>query len=89
VKEKKRAGGFPRYSQHLDQTCPAEKPFPISNPGAALARAPVGTKSREVIWAPEDAKEKAAREADRAEAEAWSIRMEGYGGPAHPSLGHA
>ena len=24
----------------------------------------------------------AAREADRAEAEAWSIRMEGYGGPA-------
>ena len=32
----------------------------------------------------EDAK-KAAREADRAEAEAWSIRMEGYGGPAQPS----
>jgi hypothetical protein len=28
---------------------------------------------------------KAAREADRAEAEAWSIRMEGYGGPAQPS----
>ena len=27
----------------------------------------------------------AAREADRAEAEAWSIRMEGYGGPAQPS----
>jgi len=25
------------------------------------------------------------READRAEAEAWSIRMEGYGGPAQPS----
>jgi hypothetical protein len=28
---------------------------------------------------------KALREADRAEAEAWSIRMEGYGGPAQPS----
>jgi hypothetical protein len=28
---------------------------------------------------------KAARAADRAEAEAWSIRMEGYGGPAQPS----
>lgn len=27
----------------------------------------------------------ALREADRAEAEAWSIRMEGYGGPAQPS----
>ena len=27
----------------------------------------------------------ATREADRAEAEAWSIRMEGYGGPAQPS----
>ena len=32
----------------------------------------------------EDAK-KAAREADRAEADAWSVRMEGYGGPAQPS----
>jgi len=28
---------------------------------------------------------KALREADRAEAEAWSVRMEGYGGPAQPS----
>src|ERR1700674_91565 len=28
---------------------------------------------------------KAIRKADRAEAEAWSIRMEGYGGPAQPS----
>jgi hypothetical protein len=27
----------------------------------------------------------AIREADRAEAEAWSIQMEGYGGPAQPS----
>jgi hypothetical protein len=57
----------------------------------------MGTKSREVIWggqimgaeiharnARETAK-KAAREADRAEAHAWSLRMEGYGGPAQPS----
>ncbi len=29
-----------------------------------------------------EAAQKAIREADRAEAEAWSIRMEGYGGPA-------
>ena len=28
---------------------------------------------------------KATRAADRAEAEAWSVRMEGYGGPAQPS----
>lgn len=27
----------------------------------------------------------AARETDRAEAHAWSLRMEGYGGPAQPS----
>ena len=27
----------------------------------------------------------AVREADRAEAEAWSIQMEAYGGPAQPS----
>ena len=27
---------------------------------------------------------KAAQDADRAEAEGWSIRMEGYGGPAQP-----
>src|SRR5437660_9531509 len=36
----------------------------------------------------ENARERAkqaAREADRAEAEAWSIRMEGYGGPTQPS----
>jgi hypothetical protein len=32
-----------------------------------------------------EAAAKAIREADRAEAEAWSIRMEGYGGPAQPS----
>ena len=53
----------------------------------------MGTRSREVIWssrisgakmsaehAREEAK-KAAREADRAEAYAWSVRMEGCGGP--------
>ena len=52
------------------------------------------TKSREVIWdnrvkateaSAEDARKRAveaAREADRAEALAWSVRMEGYGGPA-------
>src|SRR6185437_14006209 len=32
-----------------------------------------------------EAEARAIREADRAEAEAWSIRMEGYGGPAQPS----
>jgi hypothetical protein len=32
-----------------------------------------------------DAAVEALREADRAEAEAWSIRMEGNGGPAQPS----
>ena len=31
------------------------------------------------------AAQQAIREADHAEAEAWSIRMEGYGGPAQPS----
>jgi hypothetical protein len=35
--------------------------------------------------APGKRPEKAAREADRAEARAWSLRMEGYGGPAQPS----
>jgi hypothetical protein len=57
----------------------------------------MSTKTREVIWggrimsadmraqtARQEAK-KAARAADRAEAEAWSVRMEGYGGPAQPS----
>jgi hypothetical protein len=55
------------------------------------------TKSREVIWGgrimgaeirakgARAAAQKAAREADRAEAEAWSVRMEGFGGPAQPS----
>jgi hypothetical protein len=34
---------------------------------------------------PAERRRKANQEADRAEAEAWSIRMEGYGGPARPS----
>lgn len=54
----------------------------------------MSTKKREVIWgsrimganmraetARREARE-AIRQADRAEAEAWSLRMEGYGGPA-------
>jgi hypothetical protein len=57
----------------------------------------MSTKSREVIWSgriigaeiraqgARKAAQKAAREADCAEAEAWSVRMEGYGGPAQPS----
>src|SRR6187431_189461 len=57
----------------------------------------MSTKSREVIWgghimgadihakAARETAQKAIREADRAEAYAWSIRMEGYGGPAQPS----
>jgi hypothetical protein len=57
----------------------------------------MGTKSREVIWgstimgakiraqSARELAQKAVREADRAEAHAWSVRMEGYGGPAQPS----
>jgi hypothetical protein len=57
----------------------------------------VSTKSREVLFGgqvrlrqmqAETAREKAVealREADRAECLAWSIRMEGFGGPAQPS----
>src|SRR3954467_13723031 len=57
----------------------------------------MGTKSREVIWGSRimgatiraqetrQRAEEAVRQADRAEAEAWSLRMEGYGGPAQPS----
>ena len=57
----------------------------------------MSTKSRHVIYGSrirgakiraEGAREeatKANRTADRAEAEAWSIQMEGYGGPSQPS----
>ncbi|MGX7742325.1 hypothetical protein [Rhodopseudomonas parapalustris] len=57
----------------------------------------MGTKSREVIFgsrirgaqmraqAARERATQAVRDADQAEAAAWSIRMEGYGGPAQPS----
>lgn len=57
----------------------------------------MSTKSREAIWGgrikgakihAEGARKRAneaVRDADRAEAEAWSVRTEGYGGPAQPS----
>jgi hypothetical protein len=47
-----------------------------------------GSRVRSAAMRAEGAKQaarKAIREADRAEAEAWSIRMEGFGGPAQPS----
>jgi hypothetical protein len=43
----------------------------------------IGAKMR--AEAARDAAKQAIRAADRAEAEAWSIRMEGYGGPAQPA----
>src|SRR5277367_3207593 len=57
----------------------------------------MSTKSRQTIYGgrimgadiraqgAREAAKQAIRDADRAEAEAWSIRMEGYGGPAQPS----
>ena len=58
----------------------------------------MSTKTREVIWGGRiigakvraeatrrDARRPAVQAADRAEAEAWSVQMEGYGGPAQPS----
>ena len=57
----------------------------------------MSTKSRQTIYggaimdaqiraeSARRAAKEAIRAADRAEAEAWSIRMEGYGGPAQPS----
>jgi hypothetical protein len=57
----------------------------------------MGSKSREVVYGGRVRAAKmnadrarklaieAAREADRAEAHAWSLRMEGFGGPAQPS----
>uniref|UniRef100_Q07SW0 Uncharacterized protein n=1 Tax=Rhodopseudomonas palustris (strain BisA53) TaxID=316055 RepID=Q07SW0_RHOP5 len=57
----------------------------------------MSTKSREVLFGsrvllremkPEAAREKAVealQEADRTECLAWSLRMEGFGGPAQPS----
>jgi hypothetical protein len=71
----------------------------VALPGLAKVAviAAMSAKSRQVIFGSrirhakiraEGAREKAAkaiRAADRAEAEAWSIQMEGYGGPAQPS----
>jgi len=57
----------------------------------------MSTKSRQIIYGsritgakirarkPRQRAAEATRKADRAEAEAWSIRMEGFGGPAQPS----
>jgi Fe-S-cluster-containing hydrogenase component 2 len=57
----------------------------------------MGNRPREVIWScrirgakisAEHARQRASEaacEADKAEAYAWSVRMEGYGGPAQPS----
>ena len=57
----------------------------------------MSTKSRQTIYggrilgaemrakAARESAKNANRDADRAEAEAWSIRMEGFGGPAQPS----
>jgi hypothetical protein len=57
----------------------------------------MSTKSRQTIWGGKimgaemraqgarETAQKAIADADRAEAEAWSLRMEGYGGPAQPS----
>jgi len=76
---------------------PASNPSGIAGKGKARCNRPMGTRSREVIWSSrisgakmsaEHARQRAmeaAREADRAEAYAWSVRMEGYGGPAQPS----
>src|ERR1700749_4982339 len=72
------------------RSVPAPNPSSIAWGIRARCNAPMGTKSREVIWggrimgakiraegAREDAT-RAVRAADRAEAGAWSIRMEGY-----------
>jgi hypothetical protein len=57
----------------------------------------MSTKSRQAIYGgrimgadiraqgAREAAKQTIRDADRAEVEAWSIRMEGYGGPAQPS----
>jgi hypothetical protein len=57
----------------------------------------MSTKSRQSIYgasimgakiraqSAREAAKKATRDADRAEAEAWSIQMKGFGGPAQPS----
>lgn len=44
-----------------------------------------GSSARRSVPSAREAASQAVRDADRAEAEAWSIQMEGYGGPAQPS----
>jgi hypothetical protein len=56
-------------------------PYPHDEPRAPSFRQAITAAASR---AREDAK-KADREDDRAEAEAWSLRMEGFGGPAQPS----
>jgi hypothetical protein len=79
-------------SQELDRCCDLismDRRRLSANTGT-----PMSTRSRQTIYGgaiigakirAESARKRAAeaaREADRAEAEAWSIQMEGYGGPA-------
>jgi hypothetical protein len=58
---------------HEHQIAPNDLRRPPSWPGEIRAE---GTR---------EAAKKATREADRAEAEAWSTRMDGYGGQSQPS----
>ena len=76
---------------------PASNPSGIAGKGKARCNPPHGHQiPRSHMEQPHQRREderrtcargakKAAREADRAEAYAWSVRMEGYGGPAQPS----
>ena len=69
--------------------------MPVGGRSAVIVA--MSTKTRQVIWGGKimgaelraqctrEAARKAIRDANRAEAEAWSLRMEGYGGPAQPS----
>ena len=72
-------------------------PCGIARRRKARRNAVMSTKSRQTIYGgriigakiraqgAREAAQKAIREADRAEAEAWSIQMDDYGGPAQPS----
>src|SRR5258708_12723829 len=74
----------------------ASNPSGIARRRKARCNAVMSTKSRQTIYGgriigaeiraqgARKAAQKAIREADRAEAEAWSIQMEGFGGPAQP-----
>src|ERR1700682_3651009 len=78
--------------------CRSRHLFLVALPAVASAAVMpfMGTKSREGIWgstirgakmSAETARQRAregASEADRAEAYAWSVQMEGFGGPAQP-----